>query len=118
MFYSAKLDKYPNGYPGDAQPPEFEVVIDGKRRTFRKARMKVRWRCQVCDNLFSQGSKICESCKHERCQDCKREPYVVPSVALNREALLTCYTQTQEGQARAGRRGSQERRSEACLDGH
>jgi len=66
-----KLKKYPNGYPGDAEP---EPEIPVKQRTYRKIRTRVRWYCHSCSNLFAESSKTCSTCNHERCPDCTRVP--------------------------------------------
>ncbi|KAI9795570.1 MAG: hypothetical protein M1833_006970 [Piccolia ochrophora] len=71
----AKLHKYPNGYPGDAQPSEDErELVPKKERTYKKTRRVVKITCHSCDQLFTRGSKVCASCDHERCEQCPRVP--------------------------------------------
>ncbi|KAM5454839.1 hypothetical protein MaudCBS49596_002136 [Microsporum audouinii] len=65
----AKLDKYPDGYPGDAEPP-----FEPQERVWRKPRRRVRWTCHECSSMFTGGEKICLQCQHERCSDCIRDP--------------------------------------------
>ncbi|EFW14189.1 hypothetical protein D8B26_002443 [Coccidioides posadasii str. Silveira] len=65
----AKKHKYPDGYPGDAEPP-----YEPPERVWRKPRRRVRWTCHSCSALFPSGEKICPQCEHGRCQDCTRDP--------------------------------------------
>lgn len=67
----AKLAKYPNGYPGDVEP---EVEKEKPKRDYKKPRMRIRYTCHNCSNLYLQGDKACSQCQHERCEDCKRYP--------------------------------------------
>ncbi|PGH05534.1 hypothetical protein GX51_02872 [Blastomyces parvus] len=64
-----KLNKYPDGYPGDAEPP-----FEPQERVWRKPRRRVRWTCHNCSKLFQAGDRSCPSCQHERCTDCIRDP--------------------------------------------
>jgi len=64
-----KLDKWPDGYPGDAEP-----VVEPQQRVWRKPRRRVRWTCHTCNQAYSLGGKICAECNHERCKDCIRDP--------------------------------------------
>ncbi|QSS53641.1 hypothetical protein I7I53_00956 [Histoplasma capsulatum var. duboisii H88] len=64
-----KLKKYPDGYPGDVDPP-----FEPQERVWRKPRRRVRWTCHSCSKLFQSGDRICSSCQHERCADCIRDP--------------------------------------------
>ncbi|KAI1973352.1 hypothetical protein LOZ53_002940 [Ophidiomyces ophidiicola] len=65
----AKKDKYPDGYPGDAEPP-----FEPPERVWRKPRRRIRWTCDSCSSLFAFGEKVCSKCQHERCKDCIRDP--------------------------------------------
>ncbi|KAF3483105.1 uncharacterized protein GIQ15_02429 [Arthroderma uncinatum] len=65
----AKLNKYPDGYPGDAEPP-----FEPQERVWRRPRRRVRWTCHECSSMFTGGEKICLKCQHERCNDCIRDP--------------------------------------------
>lgn len=64
-----KLHKYPDGYPGDAEPP-----FEPQERVWRKPRRRIRWTCDQCSTVFSTGLKVCSKCNHERCKDCIRDP--------------------------------------------
>ncbi|KAF2467687.1 uncharacterized protein BDR25DRAFT_291665 [Lindgomyces ingoldianus] len=73
----AKLSKWPNGYPGDAEPnseTEVERELEMARRIWRKPRTRVRWECEECQSLFLDGSPQCPGCGHERCEKCTRKP--------------------------------------------
>jgi len=65
----AKLSKYPDGYPGDAEP-EIELPA----REYKKPRVRIRYTCHSCSRLFMQGEKQCTQCQHEKCADCPRQP--------------------------------------------
>ncbi|EEP75809.1 conserved hypothetical protein [Uncinocarpus reesii 1704] len=65
----AKPHKYPDGYPGDAEPP-----YEPPERVWRKPRRRIRWTCHSCSTMFPCGVKICPKCEHERCTDCTRDP--------------------------------------------
>ncbi|KAF2020097.1 hypothetical protein BU24DRAFT_340702 [Aaosphaeria arxii CBS 175.79] len=77
----AKLDKWPNGYPGDVEPEseteverEHELELAMARRIWRKPRTRVRWECDNCQSQFIEGSPQCPGCGHERCEKCVRKP--------------------------------------------
>ncbi|KAI9683563.1 MAG: hypothetical protein M1829_004866 [Trizodia sp. TS-e1964] len=73
----AKLGKYPEGYPGDADTegdPDADLYDGPKERTYRKPRMVVRWHCHTCQNVFIRGSRTCSQCAHDRCDGCIRTP--------------------------------------------
>lgn len=75
----AKRNKWPMGYPGDAEPEsdedaEVEKQLEQFRRIWRKPRRIVRWECEQCHSLFRQGSPQCPGCGHERCDQCTRSP--------------------------------------------
>ncbi len=65
-----KLDKWPNGYPGDVIP----AAPERKPRQWKKPRVRVTWTCHECRKLFMEGEYRCASCSHARCVDCQREP--------------------------------------------
>jgi hypothetical protein len=65
-----KLDKWPAGYPGDVIPAEPERP----HRQWKKPRVRVRWTCHECRQLFMEGEYRCANCSHARCSDCEREP--------------------------------------------
>lgn len=64
-----KLDKYPDGYPGDAEPP-----FQPPPRTWKKPRQRVRYICHQCDTIYRSGEKTCSSCGQEKCAETKRDP--------------------------------------------
>ncbi|KAI4672061.1 uncharacterized protein J4E78_000561 [Alternaria triticimaculans] len=77
----AKLSKWPDGYPGDAEPDsetEVEKQLEKFRRTWRKPRTRVRWQCEKCNGLFHNNSPQCPGCGHERCDKCTRSPVRKP----------------------------------------
>ncbi|KAL5341694.1 hypothetical protein BJX70DRAFT_395753 [Aspergillus crustosus] len=61
-----KLDKYPDGYPGDADPP-----YEPPARTWKRPRQRVRYTCHQCSNLYRSGEKNCSSCGQEKCRKSK-----------------------------------------------
>jgi hypothetical protein len=65
----AKLKKWPDGYPGDA-----ESEVEKPRRVFRRPRRRVRVTCHTCGTFFKGKGVPCENCKHERCDECPRDP--------------------------------------------
>lgn len=66
-----KLDKYPDGYPGDVDPPK--LIPD---RTFKKPRRRVHYICHVCDTQYNDGADICSQCGQTKCEATIRIPYV------------------------------------------
>lgn len=73
----AKVDKWPQGYPGDADAgsdTELEQELEQARRMWRKPRTRVRWECEECHRLFIEGSHQCPGCGHARCDKCIRKP--------------------------------------------
>lgn len=68
---SAKLDKYPDGYPGDAEPPD-----ERPQRVWKKPRMRVRYFCHKCDTFYVPGENICTTCGEEKGPNSRRDPYV------------------------------------------
>lgn len=71
-IYSAKLDKYPDGYPGDVEPP-----IERPLRVWKKPRMRVRYICHKCDTTYVPGENICTTCGEEKGPNTRRDPYVL-----------------------------------------
>ncbi|KAJ5747347.1 uncharacterized protein N7511_009043 [Penicillium nucicola] len=65
----AKLDKYPDGYPGDAEPPK--VAPD---RTFKRPRQRVHYICHVCTTSYYQDSRLCVKCGQTKCDETIRVP--------------------------------------------
>lgn len=50
-------------------------MVKAVRRVYRKPRQRVRYICEHCETMFIEGDN-CRECGHERCGDCRREPYV------------------------------------------
>ncbi|KAF7527379.1 hypothetical protein PCG10_002782 [Penicillium crustosum] len=65
----AKLDKYPDGYAGDADPPKPKP-----ERTFKKPRRRVHYVCHVCETWFQGNANTCSNCGQEKCDETKRIP--------------------------------------------
>ncbi|RAH68033.1 uncharacterized protein BO66DRAFT_138074 [Aspergillus aculeatinus CBS 121060] len=65
----AKLNKYPNGYPGDAEPPS-----ELPARTWKKPRQRVRYFCHRCNNVLQSRETICSHCGQEKCDETIRDP--------------------------------------------
>ncbi|CDM30816.1 hypothetical protein DTO013E5_537 [Penicillium roqueforti] len=65
----AKLDKYPDGYPGDADPPK-----PRPERTFKKPRRRVHYQCHVCETWFQGNAKTCLNCGQAKCDETIRIP--------------------------------------------
>ncbi|KAF1948902.1 hypothetical protein CC80DRAFT_223817 [Byssothecium circinans] len=73
----AKLDKWPQGYPGDVDPAsdtELDQDLEESKRMWRRPRTRVRWECEECHNLFIEGSSQCPGCGHGKCEKCIRKP--------------------------------------------
>ncbi|KAL4794525.1 hypothetical protein BDV19DRAFT_192953 [Aspergillus venezuelensis] len=64
-----KLDKYPDGYPGDADPP-----FEPPPRIWKKPRQRVRYRCHQCSSVYRSGERNCSSCGQEKCAESIRDP--------------------------------------------
>jgi len=64
-----KLQKFPNGYPGDTIE-----TYPFAERTLRPIRTRTRYQCHECKKMFLEHEKICGGCKHERCEHCVRQP--------------------------------------------
>ncbi|KAK9858777.1 hypothetical protein MYU51_018123 [Penicillium brevicompactum] len=65
----AKLDKYSDGYPGDADPPKALP-----NRTFRMPRHRVHYVCHVCTTSYLQDSDTCTKCGQVKCAETIRIP--------------------------------------------
>ncbi|KAE8370993.1 hypothetical protein BDV26DRAFT_299223, partial [Aspergillus bertholletiae] len=64
-----KLDKYPDGYPGDVEPP-----AEPPARTWKKPRLRVRYTCHQCSTLYRSGENTCSNCGQEKCSETIRNP--------------------------------------------
>ncbi|KAJ5546196.1 hypothetical protein N7494_003781 [Penicillium frequentans] len=64
-----KLDKYPDGYPGDAEPPKLKPD-----RTFKKPRRRVHYICHVCTTQYNDGANNCGKCGQAKCAETIRIP--------------------------------------------
>jgi hypothetical protein len=69
--FRAKLDKYPDGYPGDADPPP-----DPLPRVWKKQRLRVRYFCHQCSTQYVPGERTCATCGEPKGSDTIRDPYV------------------------------------------
>lgn len=67
----AKPVKYPDGYPGDVDPPK--VTPD---RTFKKPRRRVHYVCHVCTTSYHEDAPTCVKCGQTKCDETIRIPYV------------------------------------------
>lgn len=68
----ARLDKHPDGYPGDVDPPDpLKLKYD---RAFRKPRRRVHYVCHVCDTGFNEGAGTCGKCGQAKCAETIRIP--------------------------------------------
>ncbi|KAJ5098325.1 hypothetical protein N7532_005326 [Penicillium argentinense] len=84
-----KLDKYPDGYPGDAEPPKLKP-----ERAFKKPQRRVHYICHVCETQYNVGANVCSKCGQAKCaatirippKKIKREPD--PEVVRNVEAKI------------------------------
>ncbi|KAL1973674.1 hypothetical protein VTN31DRAFT_6309 [Thermomyces dupontii] len=76
------LEKYPNGYPGDADPPP-----ERPQRTFKKPRMRVRYVCDQCETIYQPHEKTCRGCGKEKGPDTKRIPPKKPKKEPDPEVL-------------------------------
>ncbi|KAJ5312379.1 hypothetical protein PENANT_c027G02352 [Penicillium antarcticum] len=65
----AKLDKYPDGYPGDVEPPKL-----APDRTFKKPRRRVHYICHVCTTSYHEDARVCVQCGQTKCDETIRVP--------------------------------------------
>ncbi|KAJ5177979.1 uncharacterized protein N7500_000678 [Penicillium coprophilum] len=72
----AKLDKYPDGYAGDADPPK-----PRPERTFKKPRRRIHYECHVCQTWFQGNVETCSNCGQAKCDLTRRIPYVKPETS-------------------------------------
>lgn len=77
------LKKYPNGYPGDAEPP-----FERQERVYKKPRRRVRYTCHKCSTEYA-GSKVCTNCGQEKCEETIRNPYVTIGTSIDSADTLT-----------------------------
>ncbi|KAL3495306.1 hypothetical protein BJX62DRAFT_8483 [Aspergillus germanicus] len=64
-----KLHKYPDGYPGDAEPP-----VEPPARTWKRPRQRVRYTCHICSTVYRSGEKNCSSCGQAKGPETIRDP--------------------------------------------
>lgn len=81
-----KLKKYPDGYPGDAEPP-----LEPQPRVWKKPRRRVRYICHICSTLYQPGEKVCSKCNQEKGPDTIRQPYVKSHDRYPLKRLLTLH---------------------------
>ncbi|CRG84352.1 hypothetical protein PISL3812_01649 [Talaromyces islandicus] len=77
-----KLDKYPDGYPGDVDPPP-----ERPQRVWRKPRMRVRYFCHQCENPLITGEQACSNCGQEKGPETRRDPPKKPKPELDPEVV-------------------------------
>lgn len=75
----ATTTRWKAAYPGEAEGSSEEEQLPHFRhmrqeRVFRKPRQRVRWNCDHCSALFSEGQKTCQDCGHDKCPKCRRQP--------------------------------------------
>ncbi|KAF3384728.1 hypothetical protein F1880_002713 [Penicillium rolfsii] len=64
-----KPAKYPDGFPGDAEPPR-----PRPERTYRKPRQRVHYICHVCNAGYNEGAASCGKCGQAKCAETIRIP--------------------------------------------
>ncbi|GIJ99973.1 hypothetical protein Aspvir_003987 [Aspergillus viridinutans] len=65
----SKPNKYPDGYPGDAEPPS-----EPPARTWKKPRQRVRYTCHKCSTLYGSRETTCSNCGQEKGPETIRDP--------------------------------------------
>lgn len=61
----------------------------GVQRVYRKPRQRVRYVCHECTTPFISHSRTCGKCAHERCHDCRDQPYVIHPTSHPSSCVLT-----------------------------
>ncbi|KAJ5656472.1 hypothetical protein N7507_008422 [Penicillium longicatenatum] len=64
-----KLEKYPDGYPGDAEPAKLNPD-----RTYKKPRRRVHYICHVCTTQYNEDANTCGKCGQAKCEMTIRIP--------------------------------------------
>ncbi|BDD62725.1 hypothetical protein MPDQ_004482 [Monascus purpureus] len=64
-----KLHKYPDGYPGDVEPPK-----EPQQRVWRKPTRRVRYICHKCSTTYKPGDPKCSNCGQTKGPDTLRDP--------------------------------------------
>ncbi|GAQ09608.1 hypothetical protein ALT_6929 [Aspergillus lentulus] len=64
-----KPHKYPDGYPGDAEPPS-----EPPARTWKKPRQRVRYTCHKCSTQYRSRETTCSNCGQEKGPETIRDP--------------------------------------------
>lgn len=57
----------------EGEIPFEPTMVATVQRVYRKPRQRVRWMCDRCEAIFTDGQR-CESCDHQRCEACVRSP--------------------------------------------
>ncbi|RHZ51379.1 uncharacterized protein CDV56_101746 [Aspergillus thermomutatus] len=65
----SKPHKYPDGYPGDAEP-----WTEPPARTWKKPRQRVRYTCHKCSTLYGSRETTCSNCGQEKGPETIRDP--------------------------------------------
>jgi len=70
-----KNRQWPSPYAGEVQSEDSEAdMVQKVQRIYRKPRQRVRWTCDQCTSMFTEGIKVCGKCQHKRCDKCIRIP--------------------------------------------
>ncbi|KAK9642526.1 hypothetical protein HCH54_007963 [Aspergillus fumigatus] len=65
----SKPHKYPDGYPGDAEPPP-----EPPARTWKKPRQRVHYTCHICSTPYRSRETTCSNCGQEKGPETIRDP--------------------------------------------
>ncbi|KAI4143418.1 MAG: hypothetical protein LQ340_007011 [Diploschistes diacapsis] len=77
-------------YKGRGNMLPITMPRDGKRDAVRKHPVhRVRRTCHRCETIFQGQATVCEKCKHQRCPQCPRDPYVPIHLLTSDYGLLT-----------------------------
>ena len=90
-----KIHKYPDGYPGDVDPPKLKPD-----RTFRKPRQRVHYICHVCSTSYHEDANTCGGCGQVKCAETIRIPYAITQPPSRSFYSIANIFQTQESQTR------------------
>ena len=82
MWARPKLRKYSTGYPGDT-----EEAYPLAQRQLHTIRLRVRWTCHECSDVFIDRARFCKACGHQKCENCSRDPPPKKKKQVNQVAL-------------------------------
>ncbi|KAJ5690372.1 hypothetical protein N7462_004764 [Penicillium macrosclerotiorum] len=66
-----KPDKYPDGFPGDEEPPKLMLKPE---RTWKQPRRRVHYICHICNTSLNEGANSCAKCGQAKCAETIRIP--------------------------------------------